>query len=105
MNSKNTFKQAVIKQAVKGGVSHREATKQVEASFRFYPSSEQEVYEHCDCPECLCGNHTKIEYSAEQYGATVNEMTFGGDEYGDYQMWPTTTNNGTIAATAHIRKF
>lgn len=107
MTPKNIFKQQVIRKAVQHarGITHQAATKQVEETFRLYPSDEEKVFEHCSEPACACGNRTKTEYNAEAYGAKVGEWSFGGDEFGFRQMWLTATNDGTIAATAHIQKF
>lgn len=105
MNSKNKFKNSVIAQAIKNGANHTEAVKQVERTFRFYPSREYETFDHCGFPDCLCGNNVHTAYQAEAYGATVGNVSYGGDEYGNNQMWPTAYNDGSIAATIHIRSF
>jgi len=104
MNSKNRFKQAVIKQAVAAGIKHSDAMKEIEQSFRFYPKDEWETYDHCDDPDCLCGNNTNIVYQPEAYGATVGSMSYGGNEYGENQMWPAGSGKG-IEDTYYIREF
>ena len=83
MKSSNKFKNSVVRHAVDTlKVTHPDAVRQVEESFR---------------------QSTPEEWDLEAYGCDVENMSYGGDETGQLNTWPTASNDGSIAATGHIQ--